>query len=203
MIAAVCVAVGVLSAVSTGLALCTPRRPLFVGWLAWVVGLVPCEVPRAALALDVVLLGVTVAIVPLDAALGIAAIALLAVSVLGDVVLVRRSRAAAPVVARALRAALGDAFEQDVDPELAPVDQRPVSSWREALAPFSSRRRDVEHLADVPYGDAGVGIRHQLDLYVARSRPKAAPVLVYVHGGAWTHGKKDQQGLPIVYHFAS
>jgi acetyl esterase/lipase len=28
-------------------------------------------------------------------------------------------------------------------------------------------------------------------------------VLLYIHGGAWTHGRKDQQGLPIVYHFAS
>ena len=28
-------------------------------------------------------------------------------------------------------------------------------------------------------------------------------MLIYVHGGAWTHGRKDQQGLPIVYHFAS
>src|SRR5689334_2321412 len=128
MITAVCFAVGVLSASSTGLALCTPRRPLFVGWLAWVVGLVPCEVPRAALVLNGVLLGVSAAIVPLDAALGIAAIALLAVSMLGDLVLVRRSRAAGPVVGRALRAALGDDFEREVDADLAPVDRRPVSA---------------------------------------------------------------------------
>ena len=108
MIAAVCFAVGVLGELSTGLALWTPRRPLFVGWVAWVVGLVPCEVPRAALVLDVVLLGVSVAIVPLDAVLGIAAILLLAVSVLGDLVLARRrARPAAPVVARALRGCAG------------------------------------------------------------------------------------------------
>jgi acetyl esterase/lipase len=203
VIAAVCFVVGVLSALSTGLALFTPRRPLFVGWLAWVVGLVPCEVPRAALVLNVLLLGVSVAIVPLDAAMGIAAIALLAASVLGDLVLARRSLAARPVVGRALRTALGEDFEQEVDPELVPVVRRPVSPLREGLAPFSSRRRDIEHIVDVPYGDAGAGIRNQLDLYVARVRPAAAPVLLYIHGGAWTHGKKDQQGLPIVYHFAS
>src|SRR6478735_2050447 len=203
MIAAIGLAVGVLSASATALALFTPRRPLFLGWLAWMVGLVPCEAPRAALVVNVVLLGVTAAIVPLDAALGIAAIALLAASVLGDLVLARRSRAAGPVVGRALRAALGEDFEQAVDPDLAPVDRRSVSPLREALAPFSSRRRPVEHISDVPYGDAGTGIRNQLDLYVTQSRPDAAPVLVYIHGGAWTHGKKDQQGLPIVYHFAS
>ena len=82
-----------------------------------------------------------------------------------------------------------------------PTVRQPVSPVRESLAPFSARRRDIEHMVDVPYGDAAV--RNQLDLYVARSRPQQCPVLIYVHGGAWTHGKKDQQGLPIVYHFAS
>ncbi len=76
-----------------------------------------------------------------------------------------------------------------------------MSPLREGLAPFAARRRDVEHVADLSYGDAGE--RNQLDLYFARSRPERCPVLIYVHGGAWTHGKKDQQGLPIVYHFAS
>jgi acetyl esterase/lipase len=203
VIAAVCFALGVLSALSTGLALFTPRRPLILGWLAWVIGLVPCEAPRAALVLNLLLLGVSVAVVPLDAALGIAGIALLAVSLIGDLLLVRRSRAADPVVGRALRTALGEDFEQEVDPDLAPVDDRPVSPLREAFAPFSSRRRPVERIADVPYRDTGAGIRNELDLYVARTRRAAAPVLIYIHGGAWTHGKKDQQGLPIVYHFAS
>jgi len=47
---------GVLSAASTGLALFTPRRPLVVGWFAWVGGLLPCEVPRAAFVLNTMLL---------------------------------------------------------------------------------------------------------------------------------------------------
>jgi acetyl esterase/lipase len=201
VIAAIFFAVGVLILLSTCLALFTPRRPLVVGWLAWVVGLVPCEVPRAALVVNALLLVVSVVFVPLDAALGIAAIALFAAAMVADLVLVRRSRAAEPAIRRALRAALGDGFEREVDPQLVPVARRPVSPLREALAPFAARRRDVEHVADVPYGD--LGERNQLDLYVARARPQGCPVLIYVHGGAWTHGKKNQQGLPIVYHFAS
>jgi len=201
VIAVIVFALGVLSAVSTGLALFTPRRPLVVGWLAWVGGLVPCEVPRAALVLDGMLLVVTVLLAPLDTALGIAAIVLFAAALLGDLVLALRSREAAPAIGRALRTALGEDFEHEVDPGLVPIACRPVSPFRESLAPFLARRRDVERVADVPYGDAGE--RNQLDLYVARARPQDCPVLIYLHGGAWTHGKKDQQGLPIVYHFAS
>ena len=47
MIAAVCFVVGVLSVVSTCMAVFTPRRPLVLGWLGWVIGLFPCEVPGA------------------------------------------------------------------------------------------------------------------------------------------------------------
>ena len=96
MIAAIFFALGVLSMLSTCLALFTPRRPLIVGWLAWVVGLVPCEVPRAALVMNAVLLGASVVLVPADAALGIAAIALFAAAMVGDLVLaapLSRSRA--------------------------------------------------------------------------------------------------------------
>jgi len=202
VIAAVCFAVGVLTVLSTCLALFTPRRPLVVGWLAWVVGLVPCEVPRAALVLNTLLLVVSIVVVPLHAVLGVLAIACFAAAMLGDLVLARRSRTAEPAIRRALRTALGDDFERAVDPELVPVARRPVSPLREGLAPFAAQRRNVEHVADVPYG-GDAGTRNQLDLYCDRSRPQGCPVLIYVHGGAWTHGKKDQQGLPIMYHFAS
>ena len=89
MITAICFAVSVLSVGSTCLALFTPRRPLVLGWLAWMVGLVSCEAPRAALVMNVLLLGVSVVLVPLDAVLGIAAITLFAASVVGDLVLAR------------------------------------------------------------------------------------------------------------------
>jgi len=194
-------AVGVLIAAATWCAIFTPRRPLVLGWLGWVVGLVPCEVPCAAVVVNGLLLGLFVAVGALASPLGIVAIVLVGAAVLGDLVLVGRSRAAAPTVARALRTGLGEHFREEVHADLVPVEPRPVSAVREAFAPLHARRRDVERIADVPYGDAGE--RNQLDLYVARTRPKQCPVLIYVHGGAWTHGKKDQQGLPIVYHFAS
>ncbi len=190
-----------VSAISTGLAVFTPRRPPVLGWLGWVVGLLPCEVPRAALVVNALLLVLFSVLGALDSALGIAAIVLVAAAILGDLVLAHRGRAAGPAVRRALARGLGANFEQNVDPALAPNEQRPVSLAHEALVPFRARRRDVDHIADIPYGD--LGVRNQLDLYVHRSRPQNGPVLIYLHGGAWTHGRKDQQGLPIVYHFAS
>ena len=137
----------------------------------------------------------------LDSALGIAAVVIVGAAMLGDLILVRRCRAAGPAIELALGRGLGSNFEHEVDPELAPSDQRPVSIAHESFGPFRARRRDVVHVADIPYG--GGGVRNHLDLYVHRSRPQNCPVLIYLHGGAWTHGKKDRQGLPIVYLFAS
>jgi acetyl esterase/lipase len=68
------------------------------------------------------------------------------------------------------------------------------------LKPFLARRRDVERIPDLAYGEHGV--RNLLDVYVRRDRPQGAPVFVYLHGGAWVTGKKDRQGLPIVYRLA-
>ena len=191
----------VVSALSTCLAVFTPRRPPVLGWLGWVIGLLPCEVPCAALVVNAVLLVLFSVFGALDSALGIAAIVLVAAAMLGDLVLVRRCRAAGPAVGLALVHGLGANFEQCVDPGLAPAIDGRSPSPSESLGPFRARRRDVVHVADIPYGEAGV--RNHLDLYVHRSRPQNCPVLIYLHGGAWTHGRKDQQGLPIVYHFAS
>ena len=173
MITAVLFGLAVLSVLSTFLALFTPRRPLVVGWLAWVVGSFRARSPGPRSMMNVLLLGVSVVFVPLDSVFGIATIALFAASMVGNVVLAHRTRGAEATVRRALRAALGEDFEHDVDPDLVPVVQRPVSPLREAIAPFRARRRDVEHVADVPYGNAGV--RNQLDLYFAPGLVRGGP----------------------------
>jgi acetyl esterase/lipase len=191
----------VLCALSTAFAVFTPRRRLLLGWIGWVFGLVPCEAPFAALVVNGFVLGLFAVLGAFGSLLDIAAIVLIGAAMLGDLVLVHRCRAAGPALDLALRADLGEAFQRSVDAELVPSVQRPISAAREAFAPFMSRRRDVAHIADLSYGDAG--IRNQLDLYAPDARPTKCPVLIYVHGGGWSHGKKDQSGLPIVYHFAS
>lgn len=46
--------------------------------------------------------------------------------------------------------------------------------------------------------------RHRLDVIVRRHDPPSAgaPVLVYIHGGAWVIGDKREQGLPMLHELA-
>lgn len=186
------VVLAALVAVSTAFAVVAPRRPQLVGFLAWVFGLLPNELPFLAMAWSAVLVvGFGVAGV-LDTTIGVAGLVLLAVAFVGQVELARRSAAAGPAVRRALDEALGP----DGDAVAPRVALGPV-----LLKPFMARRRDVDRVADIAYGEHGV--RNRLDVYARDDRPQGAPVLVYLHGGAWVSGKKDRQGLPIVYRLAS
>ena len=57
--------------------------------------------------------------------------------------------------------------------------------------PSSNTSHDVEIIRDLPYIDTPEAdpIKHKLDLYLPPGR-KDFPVLVFVHGGGWTHGDK-------------
>lgn len=70
--------------------------------------------------------------------------------------------------------------------------------WRLSIAvPF--RWLDIKRTRNIDYwGDADR--RHTLDVLSRRRvRPEGAPVLVYVHGGAWVMGEKRQQGIPMMH----
>jgi acetyl esterase/lipase len=71
----------------------------------------------------------------------------------------------------------------------------------ELARPFKLTKPDVEVIRDINYTEGGK--RARLDIY----RPKGvdldnAPVLVQVHGGAWTLGTKEQQGLLLMNRMA-
>jgi len=55
---------------------------------------------------------------------------------------------------------------------------------------------------DLPYVEGG-GPRQRLDVYAPSAGARNAPVLLQIHGGGWTIGKKEQQALPLMYHLAS
>jgi acetyl esterase/lipase len=60
----------------------------------------------------------------------------------------------------------------------------------------------VEVKRDVPF--APYGKRGMLDVYTSTTTPASgAPVLLHVHGGAWTIGTKEQQGLALMEHLAA
>jgi acetyl esterase/lipase len=192
---------GALTALGTLLAVTTPRRPTWLGFVSWVLGLLPSELPFACLAWSAILVVIFGALGVLDTTLGIVALVLVGLAAIGQLVLARRSAAAGPVIEGALQETLGDDYSDHIDRDLAAQFRDHVPVVPVLLAPFSSRRRDVVRVADIAYGDAGV--RNLLDVYHHRSRPTNSPVLIYIHGGAWTSGKKNQQGLPMIYHFAS
>lgn len=93
-----------------------------------------------------------------------------------------------------------------VDAALAGMETPVVSPvwmhwWRLVLAvpfPFRSvtRERNIDYWGDGRY-------RHRLDVITRRTRRQpGAPVLVYIHGGAWVMGNKWTQGLPLLHELA-
>ncbi len=103
---------------------------------------------------------------------------------------------AAAVVARSL---------DEVRSESFPVPDHPTDPtwgkwWRVTRAiPFKSRAVDVVH--DIDYAADGLS-RHRLDVYRSKLKPgnaPPAPVMVYIHGGAWIIGDKREQGKPMMY----
>jgi acetyl esterase/lipase len=72
------------------------------------------------------------------------------------------------------------------------------SSWRVSRA-VPLRGRSVGITKNIDYWGDG-DRRHRLDIYRARrTAPEGAPVMVYIHGGAWVMGEKREQGKPMMY----
>ena len=103
-------------------------------------------------------------------------------------------RRAAGVTAAALGEVRSAAFPVPTEPT-APTWGR---WWRVTRAiPFKSRA--VETTCNIDYWGDGIR-RHRLDVYRSRlAPPEKAPVMVYIHGGAWIIGDKREQGKPMMY----
>ncbi len=70
--------------------------------------------------------------------------------------------------------------------------------WRVTRA-FPLKGRAVKATRNLDYWGDGHK-RHRLDIYRARSTPPSgAPVMVYIHGGAWVVGEKREQGKPMMF----
>lgn len=98
----------------------------------------------------------------------------------------------------ALRKSIGDGYLDELELP-GPLDLRlPRGS---VARPFSLRQRDVEVLRNVPYTEGGR--KAHLDIYKPKDRElSGAPVLIQVHGGGWTIGNKEQQGLLLMNRMA-
>jgi acetyl esterase/lipase len=114
--------------------------------------------------------------------------------------LVRRSAQVKDRVEDALTEAIGVDYAEQLDAEPAPADRR--TSWRSLATPFRILTPEIEVTRGLPYTEAGR--RGHLDIYRPRDADlDRAPVLLQVHGGAWTIGEKERQGLPLMVQLAS
>ena len=101
----------------------------------------------------------------------------------------------------------GTTFKEVLAETVAAVDptqETERTSLRTLARPFAMTDPRVEVIRDVPYTRGGVKAR--LDIYRPHDdadRLEDAPVLVQIHGGAWTIGNKEQQGLLLMNRMAS
>jgi acetyl esterase/lipase len=113
--------------------------------------------------------------------------------------LVYAARKSPVQVEAALVEGLGADYTDRLDPE-RPLDLVPTLA--EIARPF--RLHDREHVKvhrNVNYVEGGR--RAKLDIYVPRDVDlSSAPVLIQVHGGGWTIGAKEEQGLILMSRMA-
>jgi len=131
-----------------------------------------------------------------------AGLALAAANTAGLAYLVTTSRGVQEVVENALTEALGIDYVEQLDEKPTPADLQ--VRFRDVARPFRFASTGIRIVRDVPFSDAGA--RGMLDIYLpegAAGEVKDAPVLLQVHGGAWTIGKKEQQGQPLMRHLAA
>ncbi|MFG2003708.1 alpha/beta hydrolase [Spirillospora sp. NPDC048911] len=191
----------VLGALGTLFALAPVRRPRPLAGLSYYLGLAVNELPFFV---AVYWLGAPTALAfaqgDIDSAGGWAAVALAAVTVSGLAVVAQRARGERDRIERAMAEGLGTGWRAAIDADLAEGLRRRPPLARILLLPVFRRRRDVRRVAGLAYGDAGR--RNLLDVYHHRARPSGAPVLIHVHGGGYSGGRKNSQSLPLIYRLA-
>jgi acetyl esterase/lipase len=172
------------------------REPFTVASFA--LGWIPGELPLQVGALEVA----GVVVFALGGALhswpGWVGLAVAGVTEVGFVRLAVVAHGAGALVDEALERASGGAVTvPGFDP--APTWNR---WWRLVIAvPF--RWWSIKRIRNIDYWGDG-NYRHKLDILARRSVvAKGAPVLVYIHGGAWVIGDKRQQGIPLIHELAS
>ncbi len=129
------------------------------------------------------------------------ALALVAVGWAGLVGLGISGHRAARVVAASL--------DEVRHPETFPVPDQPTAPtwgrWWRLTRAIPVKNRAVRVNRNIDYAGDG-SARHRLDIYRSRLTPTPpgpnrplAPVIVYVHGGAWMIGDKREQGKPMMF----
>ena len=83
-----------------------------------------------------------------------------------------------------------------------PSDLRFSLEWKRILKVFPIRRPGVEKVRGIQFSKDHPK-RLKLDVYRRSDKPENCPTLLYIHGGGWVIGNKDQQGLVTVNRLAA
>jgi acetyl esterase/lipase len=115
--------------------------------------------------------------------------------------LVRQSQHDREVLEEALVDGLGGVEYVD-QLDAAPTPAELATPWRQVVRPFRFGEPGVRVERDIAYSE--YGRRGHLDVYTPDVDDlSGAPVLLQVHGGGWTIGRKEQQGQPLMYRMAA
>ncbi len=159
----------------------------FVGWL---VG----EVPLQNILWEVVATVIFALFGAFSGWAGWLGLAIAVVSWAGLVGLAVSGRRATRVVNVALDEVRSDAFPVPTE-TVAPTWGR----WWRVTQAVPLKGRSVKATKNIDYAGDGHR-RHRLDVYrSASASDQGAPVMIYVHGGAWVIGEKREQGKPMMY----
>ncbi len=191
----------VIIAWCTLLALAPPRRPFAAGAMSFLFGFVLNELPFVAFAYLFASTCLSLGQSGLDSPASWAVLSVAILTTAGLVVVAWRGLQAGNAVSRALAEGLGPGWRTDLDAGMAARLRRHLPLARIVFGPFLFRRRDVERLANISYGDAGR--KNLLDVYHHRAQPPGAALLVHLHGGFLAMGKKNREALPLLYRLAS
>ena len=84
------------------------------------------------------------------------------------------------------------------------VDLSPAwATWWRVVLAIPLRFGQIRRIRNIDYAGDGLH-RHKLDVLFRRTDPPSgAPVMVYIHGGAWVMGDKREQGVPLLHELAA
>jgi acetyl esterase/lipase len=177
----VLLSVGVLGVLATTVALVGPTKPALLAMLYFFVGWPVSELTVACAACEGVVTAALLALGAWQEPAGRLGLFLTFASLAGMLV-VRHERAAGLGVLDGALRGLG------ADLATPPGGEQ---HRRARHTPFRRSRRDLFVVHDIAYGP--YGRENRLDVYRRRdpASPLAAPVVVYLHPGAWRYGSKD------------
>lgn len=181
---------------SVAVAFVPVRRDPFTG-TTFVVGWLTGELAGQFAVIDLLLLALLLPLGGASSTLGEVGLVLDLLGLVGLVTLLLIGRRARGVVAAAMAETPGMPIAMGVE------DFQPTWGrwWRVARGlPLPSATTKV--VRDVDYVGDGAR-RHRLDIFAPEQPAPGAPVLLYVHGGAWVIGDKREQGRPLMYELAS